>query len=179
VTATYVGSLSIGGAVPGAAAAASAGVGGFGGALSDLEGRAEALAEALAAMALLPPPSFAAQLTIATQTLAAINLAIATPGMPPPPSLSAALAILTAQLTALQALVTTMQGQLDIVVAFQTLLAAAGVHVIAYDGDTSSLASDVGGALGPVGSGHCNALALVTTNGATWTAMSSVFKVTP
>jgi hypothetical protein len=73
-----------------------------------------------------------------------------------------------------------LSAQLSVITTFQGFLAAAGVEVISFDGDVSTCGSELGSALtAHIPTGHCNALLLATANGATWAAMSSVFKVTP
>lgn len=178
MTVDYVGSLSIGDAVPGAASAAVAGVAGINGALPDITARIAAL------LAFTPTPvSFSAQLALAQQTVVSIQAAIA--GGFSPPDISAQIAAVAAELAALQASALAVQAQLAIVVAFQGLLTSAGVHAYAYNGQAGNLGSEFSAELAgglPGGSGPTeaiNALVLATNIGATWAAMSSVFKVSP
>lgn len=181
MTATYVGSLDIGTSIPAATAAAAAGAGGINAAFPDVAARLAALEAEIAALATMPPlPSFADMLARANALVTAITTAIATPGLPPPPSISSAIAALSATVADLTAMTATLNAQLTLITTFQGLLAAAGIEVIAFDGDVSSFATDVGSALlAHIPSGHCNALVLATADGATWSAMSTVFKVTP
>lgn len=168
--------------MPGAAAAAQAGASGINAAFPDIQARVDALAAQIAALATMPAlPSFADMLARAVSLQASITLAMATPGLPPPPSLASAILALQALLEALQTMVITLAGQLNAIVSFQALLAQAGVHVIATDGALTSVGTDIQAAINASvgGSGHANALALVTTDSATWTCMSAVFKVTP
>lgn len=181
MTATYVGSLDIGGSIPAATAAATAGVGGINAAFPDVAARLAALEAEVAALATMPPlPSFADMLTRANALVSAITLAIATPGLPPPPSISSAIAALSATIADLTTMTAALSAQLSVITTFQGFLTAAGIEAIAFDGDVSTFAGDVGGALvAHIPTGHCNALTLATANGATWASMSSVFKVTP
>jgi hypothetical protein len=180
VTAVYVGELSIGAAVPGASAAAQAGASGINAAFPDLQARVDALTAEIAALATMPPlPTFIEMAARADALVASIALAVATPGLPPPPSIATAIVQLQALVTSLLAMVGSLNAQLTGIVSFQALLAADSVHVVATDGAVANLGADIQSAVGPVGSGHANALALITTNAATWTAMSAVFKVTP
>lgn len=174
---TYIGELSIGQAVPGATLAAAAGVAGINAALPDLLARIAAL------QAFAPQPiSFAAQLSLAQSMVTSVQTSI-TLGIPAP-SIALQLAAVLALVAQLLAALTGIQGQLSIVTGFQTLCAAAGIHAYAYAGTSGAMGADLTAALSmgtPGGSSSdvCNALVLVTTLGATWTAMAQVFKVTP
>jgi hypothetical protein len=181
MTATYVGSLDIGASIPAATAAATAGAGGINAAFPDVAARLAALEAEIVALGVMPSlPSFADMLARANALLASITLAMATPGLPPPPSIASAIAALTALVGDLTTMTATLNTQLSVIVAFQALLAAAGIEVIAYDGAVGSFGSEVSAALlAHIPTGHCNALTLATADGATWTAMSTVFKVTP
>lgn len=180
MTATYVGALSIGTALPGATVAAQAGAEGISAAFPDLQARVDALAAQIAALATMPPlPSFPDMAARAQALLDAITLAMATPGLPPPPSIDGAILALQALLDALSTMAVNLNAQLGAIVSFQALLARAGVHVVAVDALVGNIGADLQSALGPVGSGHANALALITTDTLTWSAMAQIFKVTP
>ena len=171
---TYVGELSLGGSMPGADAAAVAGVAGINGALPDIESRIAAL------MAFTPTDvNFAAQLQLAQSVVTSIQASIAL-GLPEP-SLAAQIAMVTALINSLLAVTVSVQAQLGIVIAFQGLLLAAGVHALAFDGTAGSLGSELDAALAPVvpAGNHANAVVLVTTVPGTWDAMTGVFKVSP
>lgn len=173
----YVGSLSIGGTVPGAAAVAVAGAAGINAALPDLQARLDAL------LAFAPVDvNFAAQLALAQQMVVSIQASIAV--SLPAPSIAAQIAIVSALIADLAAAALSINAQLTIVADFQALLSAAGIHVYAFDGDTDQLGPEVtaelvGGVPGGGPTDHANALVLVTTVGATWAAMGNVFQVTP
>lgn len=181
MTAVYVGALTIGAAVPAAGVAATAGSAGIAAALPDLEGRIAQLQAAVAGLSVPLPPNLADMAARATFNLGAVQLALATPGLPLSlPDLTAAAVALLALVDALLGTVTDLGVKLALIADFQTLLATAGVHVVAYDGAIGSLGTELQAAVaGPIPSGHANALALVTTSGATWSAMAQVFKVTP
>lgn len=181
MTATYVGSLSIGASIPAAALTATAGAGGINAAFPDVADRLAALEAQIIALGTLPPlPSFADMLVRANALVTSITIAIATPGLPPPPSIASSIAALTALVADLTTMTATLNAQLSVIVAFQALLANAGVEVIAFNGDVSLFASQVGAALtAHIPSGHCDAIVLATVNSGTWSAMSTVFKVTP
>jgi hypothetical protein len=172
-----LGSLSIGAAVPGGAAAAVAGAAGINLALPDIQARIAALAS----FAPLPP-SLTADLVTANQILASIQAAI-TIGITPP-SLSAQIAIVAGIVADLSAAVLSIDAQLSLILGFQSLLATAGVHGYTYAGRADQLGADFTTALasgfpGGAGADATNAILLATTIGATWTAMGGVFKVTP
>jgi hypothetical protein len=178
MTISYVGNLSIGAALPGAATAATAGISGIGAALPDILARIAAL------QAFIPSPvNFGEMLTLAQQTVVSIQSGIAL-GLPAP-DISAQIAAIEALIAALLAAVSAVNAQLNVVVDFQGLLAAAGLHVYAYAGAVNAAGSEISTALAtglPAGSGGAAAssgLLLITESGATWTAMSSVFQVAP
>jgi hypothetical protein len=175
---TPVGELSIGEAVPGAASAAIAGQAGINLALPDLQGRLEAL------LAFAPAEvNFAAQLTLALQTVAAVQAAIA--GGISPPSISAQLAIVAGLIADIQDAMLSIDAQLSIILDFQALLVGAGVHVYAYNGEVQDFGAELDAEIGtglPGGLGPAedvDALVLVTNIPATWAAMSQVFQVSP
>jgi hypothetical protein len=177
MTITYVGELTIGGAVPGAAGAAAAGYAGITGAIPNLQ----QIIDALTSFAPLDV-NFAAQLALAQQMVTTITAAIAV--SLPAPSLAAQIAIVSALLADLLAQLSAVSVQLGIVVDFQALLGAAGVHVYAYAGQTGNLGSELtteltSGTPGGSPTDSANALVLVTTIPATWAAMAQVFQVTP
>lgn len=174
MTIAYVGELSIGGAVPGAATAAVAGAAGINAALPDILARLQALA------AFAPAPvSFSAQLALAQQMVTSIQLSIAL-GIPEP-SILAQIAAVTALIADLLAAVASINAQLVIVTDFQALLVAAGVHVYSYAGQVGDLGAELSAELAggvPGGGGPTdasNALILLTTVPGTWTAMTQVF----
>lgn len=177
MTTTYLGGLSIGDTVPGAVAISAAGVAGINSALPDLQARIAALAD------FAPTPvSFATQLLLAQQTLAAVEAAI-TAGIPVP-DMSAQIAIILAQIAALAVIAEGIEAQLDIIAGFQSLFANAGIHGYAFAGATSAMGTELsaatsGGLPGGGPSDTTNAIILATSNGATWSAMSQIFKVSP
>jgi hypothetical protein len=181
MTAVYVGAMTIGAAVPAADAAASGAVVGLNLALPDLEARIAQLQAAVAGLSVPLPPNLADMAVRATFNLGAVQLALATPGLPLSlPDLTAAAAALLALVGELLGTAASISAQLSLLAGFRALLATAGVHVVAYDGAIGSLGSELQSAVAtPIPSGHANALALVTTSGATWSAMSQVFKVSP
>ena len=188
MTAYYIAETSIGAAVPGAMTSVQLGAEGINLALPDIEARVTSLLATLAGLAALPPfPDFPAMLVKANALAAQIDIAIHTPGLPPPPSLATAIDALTTLLEALTVSITAINGKLTAIAAFQTLMANAGLHVITYDGPRSNVGIDVQNEINAhvPGSGPIPAntptygVALITTNGATWSAMQTVFKVSP
>jgi hypothetical protein len=171
---SYLGEFTIGGALPGAQAAAVAGAAGINAALPDILARLAAL-QAFAPM----PVSFSAQLSLANQLVAGIGQSIAL-GIPEP-SIAAQIAAVMALVAELIATVAGIRTQLSIVANFQVLLAAAGVHVFAYAGDAGGLGGELTGALAlglpgeGVGPGqHVDAFVLATSIGATSGALRGI-----
>lgn len=182
MTIAYLGGLSVGGAAPAVGIAAAAGTSGIGSALPDFAARMAALIDAISKFTAFPPLTFPAQLVLANQIVTAITLANATSGLPGAPDLTTVIAQFTAQLAALAASVVTMQAQLDILTGLELPLAAAGIHAYAFDGATDALGGELSAELAsgvPGGSGgtHANALALVTTSGASWAALGQILRV--
>jgi len=173
----YAGSLTLGAAIPGATAAAAAGASGIGLALPDIQARLAAL------LAFNPQPiDFAADLVLAQQMVTSLSAAIAL-GLTPP-SMAAQIAAINALIAELLANVSAVNAQLEIILAFQGLLASAGVHTYAYAGPVNAFGSEFSAELSagvPGGSPTqaSNAVVLLTTIGATWDAMAQVFKVGP
>jgi hypothetical protein len=174
---TYCGELTIGGALPGAQAAAVAGVSGINAALPDILARIAAL------QAFAPQPvSFVAQLALAMQIVTGIQTSIAL-GISPP-SIAAQLAAVAALVADLLAMVTDIHAQLAIVLELRGLLGAAGIHAYAFAGQSGNLGGELATALttgtpGGSAADAANALVLVTTLPATWTALSQIARVTP
>ena len=174
----FLGSLSLAVAVPGAAAAATAGAVGIGGALPDILARLASLASFTPA-----PMSFAADLVLAQSVVAGVALAIATPGLTPP-DISAQIAIIAGLIASLEAQIGAVNVQLGIVTGFLALLETAGVFAYAYagraDGIGPALSTELAaGFPGGSGADAANVLILGTITPATWAAMSQLFKVTP
>lgn len=163
-----LGSVSLGVAIPGGAACAIAGELGINLALPDIQAR-------LAAFASFSPSlgDFTLDLAVAGQIIASINAALAV-GLTPP-SLGLQLAIIAQLILDLENAVLSINAQLTIVLGFISLLANAGVDLYAWDGANNDLGPALAAERGP-GTGHTNALVLVTSNGATWSAMQQVFK---
>lgn len=173
----YCGELTIGGALPGANAAAIAAVAGINGALPDILARIAAL-KAFAPLNV----SIGAQLALAQSLVANIQTSIAL-GVAPP-SIAAQIAAIAALLADLLTMLESVNVQLDIVLGFQSLLAAAGIHAYAFSGTSGALGGELATELAsgtPGGSptDPANAVALVTTSPAAWAALSQVCKVTP
>lgn len=177
MTTTYVGSLSLAVALPAPTAAAVAGTTGINLALPDIEARLAALYSFKPA-----PIDFAVSLQLAQQIVASIQTAISLGIVPP--SLAAQIAEISALIAQLLANVEAINVQLGIILDFQALLTPAGVHAYAYAGPVNQLGSELSAALSlgvPGGSptDPSNALVLITTLAATWSAMAQIFKVTP
>lgn len=173
----YLGELSLRSAMPAVSVAFAAGIGGIQAALPDIEARLTAL------LAFSPQPvDFAANIALAQSIVVSIQSALAL-GISPP-DISAQIAIVEALVEALAAVVDSINTQLNVVIGTDALLDAAGVFLYAWDGQAGDLGTAVDTALSsgfPGGTGptqDSNALVLATTTPSTWTAMSSLFKVT-
>lgn len=163
MTVTYLGSLTIGAALPGVNAALLT-------AYADLQARVTALA------AFAPAPiEFSAQVTLLGQMTANIQTMIAL-GISPP-SISAQIAIVAALVAALEA-------QLSVILGYTNALGVAGLFLYAYAGRADQLgpgfsATLAAGFPGGTGADATNALLLATTTPACWAAMQQLFKTTP
>ena len=173
-SASYVGSMSIGVAVPAGLSACVAGTAGINLALPDIEAR-------LAALASFSPSlgSFAVDLELANQMIASINAAISV-GITPP-SISVQLALIAGLIADLSAQIVSINAQLSIIVDISGLLATAGLHVYSYRGAVGSFGGTFTTELSSGFPGgtileDCNALVLATSSSVAWTAMQSVFK---
>lgn len=160
---THVGELTLGAALPGASGAIQA-------ALPDLQNR-------IAAMASFAPTtgSFAASLAAANATVQAIQSAI---------SLGITLPDMDAQFALALAEIAALQAALGVALAFSEALLAGGVHVYHYHGESGDMGGEFatelsGGLPGGAPTDDTHAIVLATTSPAAWSAMSSVFQVTP
>lgn len=177
---TYVGELTIAAAVPGASQATIAGDAAIDAAMPDLTLRIQALQDTIALP--LPTIDFAAQLALAQQILGSVQAAIDL-ALPVPPD-AEQLEKFTDMLGDLTASLGTVETSASLIASIAALLAAVGLHVYAYSGPVNALGGEVTSALaaglpGGAPADNANALILATSNAATWTAMQSIFKVTP
>lgn len=113
--------------------------------------------------------SYAAQLDLLASMVANVEAAIAA-GLTPPG--------LSAQVSAAAALSATLSANLAIIAAIQTALATGDLRLLAYSGPQDDFGSELSTELG-ASTTSCNALVLLTTSGATWTAMQELFKTSP
>jgi hypothetical protein len=117
------------------------------------------------------PPDFTADAAVGVNISADIALS-AGMGLTPP-SVSAQVNIMLSVIAALQA-------QINAILGVTNLFTTAGMFGYAYDGQWSGFAPSLPGSLPGGNPGdHCNAILLVTSVGACWSAMSTVFKVSP
>lgn len=165
---TDLGSATLSVVVPGAASAVVAIDIACGIAAPDVSAQLTALASFTPTLNL----SFAAQLDIAASIVTNINAAI-TAGITPP-SLDAQIALSVDIIADLQAKLVLIEAQAAIGIALGDLLANAGVRTLVYSGPQDDFGSELSAELGAPTTA-CNALVLLTTNGATWTAMQSLF----
>jgi hypothetical protein len=171
---TPLGSVSIGVAVP-AAVDLSAGLLTTANiALPNVNGQIAAMADFTPVVA-VPFPDL---LALAEQVVANVQAAI--DAIPPIPvvSLSAQVALAASILANFNAQAAAIDAQLTLQATIAGFLATGGVAAYAFDGPQDTLGSELATALGPATT-HANAIVLVTTSGAAWTAMQGVFKTTP
>lgn len=166
---TDLGSLTLAAVVPAAAAAAVAINVSCGIAAPNVSAQLTALLSFSATVSL----SLAAQLDLVAAITANLQAAI-TLGLTPP-TLSAQLDAAIALKLTLEGFLLSIQAQLAIAVALQALLATGGVRLLKYSGPQNTFDTELGTALGS-SSASCNALVLLTTTSASWTAVQGVFK---
>lgn len=176
MTVRYLGSVTLGASLPGAAAVSVAGAAGINSVLPDL------LAQLASLLAWKPEPiDLSVQLSTLQSMIASINAQVAL--NVPAPSLARQLETLATMIAALQGKIAALELQLEVIGQFEATLGAAGVHLLAFEGAVSAhgpqmaarLASVPG--LGPLD--VCHALTLLTTVPATWAALASILKTTP
>lgn len=174
MSARYLGSFTIGGVIPGAAVVASAGMAGINVSLGDMQSK-------LTGLQSWKPGniSIASQISQLEAMITALNSQLAL-GVDPP-SLATQLAGLADLIAELQVSVTALNTQASIIGAFQTLLLAAGVHLVQYTGRADRLGPEVGDVLanapGVAPGQHMDALALSTSYPDVWTSIGKIFRV--
>jgi hypothetical protein len=156
---TPLGALSIGASIPGPAAA-----------MLSVTPTLQAQFDAIASFSpTVNPPTFDADAAVAADIGASIATSLGLHLTPPSVAVQVQVALDANAAIALQ-----ISG----ILAITNLFATAGMFGYSYDGQWSGLASSLPAALPGGNPGdHCNAILLVTTDGVTWTAMSTVFRV--
>jgi hypothetical protein len=160
-TLSYLGSISIDGAIPSLKVSLLA-------QLPALQGQLAGLLNVSAAIT-IKPPSLTAAINGAVQVLAKLQAA--------PPSISFGASAILALIAKLQAQIAAINLQISL------LTGSAGLFAYAYAGTVDSLGSSLsaatsGGFPGGSGLAACNALILATELPATWAALSTFVKVT-
>lgn len=119
--------------------------------------------------------SIADQITLVEATLAALQAALV--AIPPIPTLSLSAQVdLAADVVAtLEATLLTISAQLAIAVDLDALLANGSVRLLTYSGPQDDFGSELSTELGAPTT-DINALVLLTSNSASWTAMQGLFK---
>lgn len=163
MTVSYLGSLTVGAAMPGAVAAIDA-------TLPDLQAR-------MAALASFAPStgSFSANLSLANQIVASIQAAI-TAGIEPPS--------IDAQLAAVAALIADLEASLSFALEIVEAFGVAGIHAYRYSGQAGNLGTEFqaelsGGFPGGTATDATNGILLATTVPAAFAALAKILKVTP
>jgi len=176
MTARYLGSVTVGSALPGGVQLAAAGSAAIGASLP-------ALNEQLAALvAYVPAPiDFTAQLSALKAMITAVETSIAL-GLPAP-SVSVQVAEIGKLIAGLKGQIANVSAQLAVISQLQAAFGAAGVHVAAFEGPAGAMAAELGAVLGGapgLGAGDkAHAVLLATTVPATWAALSAMIKATP
>jgi hypothetical protein len=166
---TDLGSLTLAVIAPGAAVAAAAAVTVSGLAAPEVQAQLDALADFSPSAQL----SFLDQIAQCEAIITGLQAMIAA-GITPP-SLSAQVTITLNIVASLQVSLAAIQAQLDIAVGIQDLLAEGSVRLFTYSGPQDDFGGELAAELGaPTTS--VNALVLLTSNGASWTAMQGLFK---
>ena len=164
---TSLGSASLAVLVPGAAAEAARLVAACGIAAPNVEGQLSAIGTFTPQVQM----SYPQQLAIAQQIVSQLQALIAA-GLEPPDF--TAQVVLAGQVHAsLYALLSAVQGYLS--ASIGSLLATAGVSGYVFDGPKNTFGGELATALG-AGTESAHAIVLLTSAGATWTAMQSLFK---
>lgn len=164
MTATYVGGMSLGDAMPGVMAPILQ-------AMGDVQAKITACASFSVG---ITPPSLTANIAAAASILANCTLALSA-GIEPPS--------IDLQFQIIADAVIVLQLQLQIILDFLNLL-GAGVHVYAVSAQTDAVGGELTSALvagvpGGAPSDLANALVLITTIPADWAKIAQVFKTTP
>lgn len=178
MSATYLGGLSVGQAVPGMSVAISAGVAAGNVAMPNLMGQISALAS------YAPTPiNLAASIAAAQAIVSALQAQLAAVPPIPAPSLDVQIAAIQGQLAGLQSLVSGINAQLSILHGLQSPLSAAGLHAYALNGATNTLGAAVSTALssgvpGGAPTDAAQGILLLTTVPATFAALAQIVRVT-
>jgi hypothetical protein len=176
MTARYLGSVTVGGALPGGVQLAAAGSAGINVALPSLHEQLAAL------VAYVPAPiDFGAQLAALKAMIQAVEASIAL-GLPSP-SVAVQVAKIGELIAGLRGQIAAVSAHLELITRLRAAFGAAGVHLIAFDGQAGAMAAELGAELGsapglaPGDDAH--AVLLATTVPATWLALSALLKVAP
>lgn len=174
MTARYIGSLTIGGALPGMSALVTAGLGGISLVLPELQSRLDSL------LSWRPSPiTIPAQIQQLQSMIAGLQLQLSLGVAPPSMTMQLAeLAKLTAEL---HASISQLTAQQTVLLEAQQLMATAGVHAVAFSGRADRLGLEVGGAIegapGISPADATQAITLATTTPAVFAALSQLVKV--
>lgn len=169
MTVTDLGSVSVGAAIPAGPALSAAVDASVGIAAPDISGQIAAVASFTPTVSLSLNDQIAAANAIIANLQAAILLGLT------PPTLSAQVAV-AAQISAdLNVKLATLNAQLNIALGFNPLFAQAGVRVLTFTGPQNNFGSELATELGSNAT-NANAVVLLTQSAAAWTAMQGVLK---
>lgn len=173
MTATYLGSYTIGASMPGATVAVGAGSSGINAALPTLEDQLAGLME-YKPTAIVITEQIAQCQALITALQAQLTLGIS------PPSIALQVKNILDLIAALSATIGGINASLNIILAFQGLLVAAGLHLLTFAGDKASFGAELGALVAALpGPAQVQALVLLTSETATWDALGKIMKVGP
>jgi hypothetical protein len=178
MAANYLGSLTLGGAMPQSLTAVAALTGSINLELPSIAARLEGLLAAQASIT-ISPPTLATRLTAALGIVAALQAAIEL-GLP---TIDGNLFLIAGLIADLQVELGALQANLALASAFDLQLGNAGVHAYTYTGRADGLVPGVSSVIGaalPGGdpSDHVGAIVLAASAPATKVAMGAWFGVT-
>jgi hypothetical protein len=165
-----LGSVSIGALVPAIGTAQAAIAGAIAPAVAELSAKLAGAISVQLAMTVPALPTVA--LAGAAQALASLR---ATVNSPQGASLQLGAAV--AQIASLKAQIAGLQAQLSLAASLGSLAATGGISAYSYDGTVDGLGPALTSELSGGGAAHANALVLVTSSPATWSAMRTAFAV--
>src|SRR5690606_11162615 len=171
---TYLGSKSLGECVPVAVQAQASLDAQLSAQLPEIQAKLEGFGTVLMSLT-VSPPDVQGSIDAALQTVASLQASLSVSG----PSVTLQIDTITQAVAELQVQLAQVQAQLALSAQLGASFGASGIHLLAYDGRLGSFGNELQGALSPVGDSNnrAQALVLVTTSSAAWSAMSTIFGV--
>lgn len=169
MTVADLGSVSVGAAIPAGPALSTAVDASVAIAAPDVSAQIAAVGSFTPSVNLSLQDQVAAAQAIIANLQAAIALALT------PPTLSAQVAVATQIAADLNLKLGSLQAQLNLAVGYDALFAEAGVRVLTFTGPQNNFGSELATALGS-DANNANAVVLLTQSSAAWTALQGVLK---